>query len=77
MTIEWPGSHACKHGEQGPQFIGADSTNLIWDLFFIYKTVYVHNKLYIRQSVGHLFNFRLQRNDYQDCIAQFVNFVSD
>ena len=46
MSIEWPGSHACTHGEQGPQSVWADFTKLIWDLkYALYKAVYVHIQL--------------------------------
>ena len=46
MSIEWPDSHACTHGEQGPHSVWADFTKLIWDLnYALYKAVYVHTQL--------------------------------
>ena len=79
MSIEWLGSHACKHGEQGPQSVWADFTKLIWDLnYALYKAVYVHTKWYKAISLTKPFfvTFRLGRNDYQDLVVQLIEFES-
>ena len=48
MSIEWRGSHACKHEEQGPQFVWADLTKLIWDLnVALYKAVYASGYVFV------------------------------